>query len=92
MKEWEGMFQNQSFVLGMPELPQGVAVMEILEAHSSARNLMADGSYMALWVGLSHLLFKTWVFSIYKSLTLSILVGQIYLVLKRNFETKMKNT
>lgn len=51
MKEWEGMFQNQCFVLGMPELPQGVAVMEILEAHSSARNLMADGSYMALWVG-----------------------------------------
>ena len=42
------MFQNQCFVLGMPELPQGVAVMEILEAHSSARNLMADGSYMAL--------------------------------------------
>ena len=51
MKEWKDMFQNQCFALEMPELPQRVAAMEILGVRLSAKNLMADGSYMVLWVG-----------------------------------------
>ena len=42
------MFQNQCFALEMPELPQRVAAMEILGVRLSAKNLMADGSYMVL--------------------------------------------